>query len=295
MHLNPSEVARFYNIWFPLLYYVNQHTTGVPNFPEKWGDASVAPAVALPVRDALWQRDDLREAFIAENPAQLSASDLALVESWKHRVAGKFFIFRHLKKYSILIGGAGTERAYGVVGLTDSLEDIAGPYLPIYVNAVLIPFEDRIIYDSLLTTYAVQFGGGYKQSLNETYRNLQEREGIITQLPADVTLTPAQAQASNKKVLAAFQKALGASGLSLKMIQEHTATVTDFTHNYLENNTPPQTLLTLTAQDLAAYRDAGKGKINTVSFKRLITFLRDSDRLEWDEADSLLDFIKQEL
>ncbi|MDK3157338.1 hypothetical protein QPK87_12230 [Kamptonema cortianum] len=67
MHLNESEVARFYSIWFPLLHFVNQHRNVVPAFPKEWRNAGVSPEVAVPVRDTLWEDDSLRETFIAEN------------------------------------------------------------------------------------------------------------------------------------------------------------------------------------------------------------------------------------
>ena len=219
MHLTNSEVERFYNLWFPLLHYVNQRRKLVPSFPQAWRDASVSPEVVVPLRNALWEDDTLREAFIAENPAKLSQPDLTLIASWRQRIAGNFFIFRHLKQYSIFLSGDDPVRGYGVLGLTSPLEEVVGDYLPIYVQAVLIPFEDRIIYDSLLTSYPVVFGGGYRRSLKDTYRDIQERGGIITKLPPDDEASSlAQVEASNRKVLAAFQKALGISGLSPKMI-----------------------------------------------------------------------------
>src|SRR4051794_35866424 len=82
MHLSESEVERFYGIWFPLLHFVNQQRKIVSAFPPKWRNAHVPPEVAVPVRDALWENDALREAFVAENPAGLSPDDLALVDSW---------------------------------------------------------------------------------------------------------------------------------------------------------------------------------------------------------------------
>ncbi|MBZ0304156.1 MAG: hypothetical protein K8J31_30755 [Anaerolineae bacterium] len=293
MHLNESEVERFYSIWFPLLHFVNQHRKVVPSFPKEWRNARVPPEVAVPVRDALWEDDALREAFIVENPARLSQNDLALVESWKYRIEDNFFIFRHLKKYTVFIDGSSPAHAYGVQGITGSMEEIIGPYLPIYVKAVLIPFEDRIIYDSLLSSYPIHFGGGYKGSLKETYRDIQERSGIITKLPPDKGNTPEKVQASNKKVLAAFQKALGASGLSPKMIQEHSGNLADFAGEYLLKKTRSGVLLDLSQTDIEAYRNLRKGNINLVSFKRFVWFLRDSGRMDWDVAEKLLTYLKR--
>jgi hypothetical protein len=40
----------------------------------------------------------------------------------------------------------------------------------------------QIIYDSLLVPYSVSFGSGIRRSLNEDYRQAQERDGVITSL-----------------------------------------------------------------------------------------------------------------
>ena len=294
MHLTEKEVERFYTIWFPLLHFVNQHRNVVPSFPKEWHNAHVPPEVAVPVRNALWEDDALREAFITENPAGLSQDDLALVESWKHRVADNFFIFRHLKKYTVFIDGSSPANGYGVQGITTSLEEIAGPYLPIYVQAVLLPFEDRIIYDSLLSSYPIQFGGGYRSSLKDTYRDIQERGGIITKLPlGDVGSDFERIQASNKKVLAAFQKALGASGLSPNMIQEHSANLANFANEFLIKQIPLHRLLDFTQRDIETYRKLHNRDINMVSFKRFVWFLRDTGRIDWDKAEQLLDYFKR--
>jgi len=85
MKLTAPEVERFYAIWEPLIFFVNRRLRLVP---EMLGDDFKGPWDAnkfVKIRDALWADDSLRQAFIAENPAGLSAEDLALVESWKHR------------------------------------------------------------------------------------------------------------------------------------------------------------------------------------------------------------------
>jgi hypothetical protein len=293
MHLSASEAERFYNIWFPLLHFVNQHRKLVPAFPKKRSGSPVSPEVAFPVRNALWEDDALREAFIAENPAGLPPDDLALVASWKHRVADDFFIFRHLRKYTVFIDGSSPARGYGVLGITGPLEEVVpSSYLPIYVKAVLLPFENRIIYDSLLAPYPVMFGSGYKSGLNETYRDIQERSSLITRLPPDDDgESQEKVQTSNKRVLTAFQKSLGAAGLSPKMILEHAGNLEAFVSDYL--NPQKRMLLNLAQDDIQAYRDLRKGSVNLVSFKRFVWFLRDSNRMDWEEAERLLDFLKR--
>jgi hypothetical protein len=294
MHLTSHEVERFYTIWFPLLHYVNQERKLVSSFPKVWRDAHVQPEVAVLLRDALWEDDDLRKAFIAENPAHLPHGDLALVESWQHHVSGNFFILRHLKKYSIFLSSGSPSCAYGVLGLTGPIEEIIGPELPVYVKTVLLPFEDRIIYDSLLSAYPIYFGAGYRSSFNDTYRDIQEREGVITRLPPhNGDRDPKRIKSSNKKVLAAFQKALGKSGLSPKMVHEHTNHLTEFANSFLLKKTSPRLLLDITPQDLEAYRVIRKGSVNLVSFKRFIWFLRDTGRMDWDEAEDWLEFLKR--
>jgi hypothetical protein len=299
VHLAGDEVKRFYTIWFPLLHYVNQQQKLIPEFPDHWGNASVDTQDAAKLRDALWADDALRDAFVTENPANLSTADLALVASWKHRVTGDFYVFRYLKKHTVLLSAEAPARAFGVLGLVSPIEEILGPYLPILVKAVLLPFEDRIIYDSLLSSYPVHFGGGYRSSLKDTYRDIQEREGIIASLPpytqdSDLTSTRQRIQAGNSKVLAAFQKALGQAGLSPKMMAEHTINIAAFAQDFLLAQTQPGLLLDLTTQQIEACLKATSGNVNLVSFKRFVRFLRDTGRMDYGQAEDLLDFLKRQ-
>src|SRR3989440_248273 len=134
------------------------------------------------LRDALWANDALREQFVAENPAQLPAADLALVASWQYRLADSFYIFRSFQHSTVFLSTTTPAHAYGVLGLASTIEETVPLPLPVYTQAVFLPFEHHIIYDSLLTSYNVIFGPGIRHDLQERYRNIQEREGIITSL-----------------------------------------------------------------------------------------------------------------
>ncbi len=296
MHLPPDQVERFYRVWFPLLYYVNQQRQLVATFPSSWGKASVEPSAARVLRDALWDDDSLRAGFIAHNPAQLDTADLALVASWKYRIVGKFFVLRYLKKHTVFLLTEEPVRAYAVLGLVSPIADIVGPYLPVYVDAVLLPFEGKIIYDSLLIPYNVSFGGGIRRDLNASYRDVQEHDGLITTLTPDrkasVDDMRKGIQARNKKVLATFQKELGQAGLSPKMMEQHRDTIAAFAEHYLLAAQPPRAILDLTSEDVMSYLDSTQ-TATPVSFKRFIQFLRNTSRIEYSQAEAMLAALKQ--
>lgn len=294
MQLAEHEVNRFFNIWIPLLHYVNQQSKTIPKFPQTGEQRSQANMQdVFTLRTALWENDALREKFIAENPAHLSEADLAMVQSWQHRVAGTFFIVKHTKKHTVFISTEQELKGYGVLGISNPLDEMTGPHLPIYVQAVLIPFEDRIIYDSLLIPSSLMFGAGYRRSLNDNLREIEEREGIITALPPQ-RLSKKDIEAKNKKLLTHFQKFLGQSGLTPKMMEEHTGVITTFAADYLLSQKPPVLLINVTIDQIKDYFMRFPDRVNQVSFKRFIQFLRDTNRIDYGNAEDMLDFFKQQ-
>src|SRR5260370_3139270 len=132
MRLLPQETERFYRIWFALLHYVNTQLHLVPAFPASLGEQDVSPEDTIQVRDALWANDALREQFIAENPAQLPAVDLALVASWQYRLAGSFYIFRSLQNYTIFLSTTTPPHAYDLLVLFTTIHHTVPLPLPLY-------------------------------------------------------------------------------------------------------------------------------------------------------------------
>ncbi|MDF2989071.1 MAG: hypothetical protein K0R50_4581, partial [Eubacterium sp.] len=140
----------------------------------------VNPEDISPIRDRLWLDNSILDDITATNPFQFSEADLSIVNSWRNRVSDKFILLKHLKNYSIFLGN---QNIYGVIGIVSPVDEMFPSYiLPLMVEAVLLPFEGRIIYDSLLIPYRVNFGGGAKKRFQEEYRELKDRSGIITSL-----------------------------------------------------------------------------------------------------------------
>ncbi|SRR5258706_3637511 len=302
MILEPHETQRFYRIWFSLLHYANEQLHLVPELPASPADGSVSPQDAYKVSSALWADDALRHAFIAENPFDLAPEDLAMVQSWDHRVAGDFYVFRHLKKHSIFIAQGPSDRVYGVLGLVSPLEDTIPMPPPTLVHAVLLPFEDRITYDGLFSFYNIYFGSGIRGNLNDIYRGAKERGQIITSLqsetaPADISALRKDIQGRNAKLLTAFRRDLAGSSLTMKMIEQHTANITVFADDYLLTRPTPLSLFDLNIDNVRDYLEgadmkAGVLKTNITSFKRFVRFLFDTNRMDNDTAWSLLNFLR---
>lgn len=183
MKLAEEDVDLFLKLHPALLFYANQQlriVDGVPTL-EKFMELPLEKKVKI--RDALYDRVSLIDSFVAENPFNFSPGELEIVAGWRNFVKRTFYLLRYLKRYAIFLEGETPPKAYGVVALTNTFEEILGPRLPIMLETVLLPFKGQIVYDGFLTPYRIIFGGGIRRELNDYYREAKHRVGIITSLP----------------------------------------------------------------------------------------------------------------
>jgi hypothetical protein len=301
MRLPPEQVEHFYAIWKPLILFVNERLRLELALLGAGGDEPWDPQKVYTVREALWADDALREAFMAENPAHLSPADLAIVDSWRHRVTGTFCIFCHLKKHSLLIKGDSRE-VYAVLGLASALDEVV-PFTPCYAQAVLLPFEGRIIYDSLLVPYNVYLGPGIRRGLAEAYKDAKERGAIITSLsprgPAGREEEQAEAHEVDARVLEAFRKHLFRAGLSPRVVERDVAAVTAFA-DWLAALPEPRSLRDFGTGGVRDYlaslptegRAGAKPAPGRTGLTRLLRFLRDTGRMDYETARAGLAALK---
>jgi hypothetical protein len=182
MKLIQQDANLFYTLMWSLQFFVNQRLNISPELDTLEEYETCASDVKLKVREALYEHIDLIDAFIHANPDGFSEDMLAIIASWKHFVAGDFYIERYLKKYAVFISS--DDNVYAVLGIYDAFEDLFHrSRLPTYVKAVLLPFKDHIIYDGLLQGYNVFFGRGISSNLKETYMAAKQNGRIIESLP----------------------------------------------------------------------------------------------------------------
>lgn len=186
MKLSEEDADLFHSLFHSLLAYVNNQTKLIDKtslHPKSITSLSMDQINTL--RLHLYDHLDLIDSFIAENPFDLSEENLSMINEWKRVEHGKFFIFRYLKKYTVFLGTDETPKAYGVKALKSSFEEMIGPFLPMMVDAALLPFNNEIIYDGIIGPYPISFGSGMRKSLNTDYQEAKSRFGIITTLTSN--------------------------------------------------------------------------------------------------------------
>ena len=196
-----AEEDQFFRVMYLLQFFTNQRLKILPKLTTlaKFMAEDIHTTVA--VRNALYENIDLIDAFVEANPGDFSDEDLEIALGWKdgHRV-GYFFVERHLKKHSIWIGENGNKDVvYCVSSLRYPMEETIPKYmLPFYVEAVLLAFKGRVIYDGILRPLSISFGGGYRARLRETYLRAKQNGQLIESLdPGHQPATPSLAPIRN--------------------------------------------------------------------------------------------------
>jgi len=216
MTLDLADGKLFFKLLWKLQYYANQKYGFHKSISSAEDYANLPTEKKLKAREALWENTELIEAYMQENPDALSPEQLEIIGKWKGFIKGSFFILRHLKKGSIFIGK--DDNVYAVHGIQDPLEEVIPSYaLPQMVEAVLLPFKGKIIYDGLLSGYSIHFGGGIRSNLNRLYMNAKQRNRIITTLEPGLEHPkldePKNIASQLKEINAALRKVKDASPL----------------------------------------------------------------------------------
>jgi hypothetical protein len=91
---------------------------------------------------------------------------------------------KYEKDYAVLMRTDKGEEAklYGVKGMTASIAEAMNHELPVMLETVLLPFHDKIVYDSFLVSQRISFGKNIRANFNEEYQKAKKEFGIQTQL-----------------------------------------------------------------------------------------------------------------
>ena len=114
--------------------------------------------------------------------AALPEEHCEIVTGWKKCRPGKYILERHLKKGSVFISADSAE-VYMVLGLYSTWEEVLGGRpLPVLLDAVLLPFRDRIITDGLVVSRNITFGRGAAADFKDAYMDAKKNGKICFSL-----------------------------------------------------------------------------------------------------------------
>ena len=182
MKLTTEEADLFFELMWALQFYTNKKFNLIESVQSIKEYIELSQEDKMAVREKLFENLDIISDYIEENPDSFDSERLNSIAQWKHAIQGTFHIERYLKKHAIFITDDG-ENVYGVVALYEGFEGVFPKYyLPMMVKAILLPFKERIIYDGLMQSYNVRFGGGIKRRLKEDYMRAKQNERVITSL-----------------------------------------------------------------------------------------------------------------
>lgn len=224
MKLSKRDADLFFDLWFPLLEYVNrkyQIDTDIEKITRKSG---IKPASAMNIANKLWEDTSVIDEYIIEN--ELSDEAKKILRSWHCSITGTFVIERHLKKGTIIIDD---DNVYLVKGLTQSIRDLTYDFQPpFFVQTTLMPFKNSIVTDGFIVPDVNMVIGDYMCSaLKATYREARRNNWIIEKLNVNLI-------AENKKLLKIFEGDI--SNLKQKTIDTHLKIAEWYMNYYLMVN-----------------------------------------------------------
>ena len=181
--MTEEDAALFHRLYQPLLVYAAQRTGLAPGVRTPEDLPSMGKDKLREIRDECHGSQGLIEQFCQANPFGFSPEDLESVRMWRHRVSGTFFIVKVTKEGALFLDERKGGKAYLVQPLLSSFEELLPARPPVRVDAVLLPFKGNVVYDGLLGTYPIYFGGGMSRSIRAACDSAIVRYGLVRSLP----------------------------------------------------------------------------------------------------------------
>lgn len=170
MVLTDEQAEMFYDLWIPLLDYVNQKYKLVKKLYGMTSPKGLPLESVITITQKLWEDVSVIDEYLDVNSEKMSDEQIAIVASWKKVVHGTFVVERHLKNGSALVSSDSEGVVYIVSGIYSSWREMLDGYpMPQIVNASLIPFQDVIIHDGIVQPYGVRLGKKMADEARQIY------------------------------------------------------------------------------------------------------------------------------
>jgi hypothetical protein len=148
--MTEQDAVLFHRLYQPLLVYAAQRTGVASGVRTPEDLRSLGKDKLIEIRDQCHARQDLIEQFCQANPSGFTSEDLESVRMWKHHAKGTFFVVKVTKEGALFLDERKDGKAYLVQPLLSTFEELLPARPPVRVDAVLLPFKGRVVYDGLL-------------------------------------------------------------------------------------------------------------------------------------------------
>ena len=180
MVLTEEQAKLFYELWIPLLDFVNRKYKLCKEFYGMDSPKGLPLDVVRIISEKLWENTSVIDEYISKNVQNMPEEHISIVRGWKKVVHGKFVVERHLKNGSILVSCDEDGGVYMVRGIYSSWRELLGILpMPQTVETALIPFQDVIIHDGIVMPYRVCLGKSMADQVRHMYLNAKEQKRII--------------------------------------------------------------------------------------------------------------------
>jgi len=214
MNLPDNERRQFLRLYNSLLVYVNNKYKIVQNLSHYKDIFDQDPEEIERLKERLYSDPGQIDSYVQENPAGFSDEELKIISSWRHFIKGRFYLIRFMKSYAVFLDESHPPRAYGVKGLAMQWDLVTN--LPRIIEATLIPFKDKIIFDGAFSCYNLFFGPEMKRNILDRFRQAKAGYGIITSLP----FSPEESASSDSERLRGFLSSQESRDIHWQEIEE---------------------------------------------------------------------------
>jgi hypothetical protein len=182
--LSPDDYELYIKLNQSLLLFAAQRTGTKPGLKSREEFLKLKLEEKLKIRDVLMKDIALLDEFVGSNPFNFSETELEIVRGWKDFVLGTFYLVKVTSEGGIFLDwNEKGPKVYVVLALSTAFEYVLRMPPPARVEAVLLPFKGRIVYDGMMRSDNILIGGGIARSLRAEVDRAIARNGLITSLP----------------------------------------------------------------------------------------------------------------
>ena len=184
--LSPIEHHDFFLLMAALDLYTNRRLHLLSGVDDLEAMNAIGSDQRYKIRTEMWKDIGFIDEFIRTNPSGLDERLLSDARLLHHAVQGQFFCERILKQHAIFISMGSPVCVYAVQGLSQRIDELLNRVQPLGVavmlNAVLLPFRGRIVWDGLFSVLPVTSGAGIRRIFRAHYTQAKEAGAIVTRL-----------------------------------------------------------------------------------------------------------------